>query len=90
MAMDPAEIEFIAEKTHIQIIPNFNHNNVIHLISGDVGPFRAGLPIIVPLWLAVNLKQRHKCRILTPDWMDVEKLEEKKEEEKNSKYASMQ
>lgn len=84
--MDPAEVEFIAEKTNIQVIPNFNHTNVIHLISGDVGPFRAGLPILVPLWMAVNLKQRQKCRILTPEWMDVEKLEQKKEEEKDSKY----
>lgn len=83
--MDPSEIEFLAEKTSIEMIPNFNHTSVIHLISGDVGPFRAGLPIVVPLWLALNLKQRNKCRILTPEWMDVDKLEEKKEEEKNSK-----
>lgn len=83
--MDPSEIEFLAEKTPIEIIPNFNHQGAIHLISGNVGPFRAGLPAVVPLWLAVNLKQRNKCRILSPDWMDVEKLEETKEQEKNSK-----
>lgn len=83
--MDPSEIEFIAEKSNIEIIPKFNLDGVIHLISGDIGPFRAGLPLIVPLWLALNLRQRNKCRILTPDWMDVDKLEEKKEEEKNSK-----
>ena len=84
--MDPSEIEFIAEKSIVEIVPNFNVTNGIHLISGDFGPFRAGLPVNVPVWLAVNLKQRNKCRILPPNWMNVEELERKKEEEKNSKY----
>ncbi|XP_065210692.1 DNA replication complex GINS protein PSF2 [Planococcus citri] len=84
--MEPSEIEFLSEKTPVEIIPNFNHHGIIHLISGNVGPFRAGLPAVVPLWLGVNLKQRNKCRILSPDWMDVEKLEDKKEEEKKSKF----
>ncbi len=85
--MEPSEIEFLAEDCSIEMVPNFNLTSVIHLISGDVGPFRAGLPVVVPLWLALNLKQQNKCRILTPEWMDVEKLEEIKEEEKNSKYV---
>jgi GINS complex subunit 2 len=25
----------------------------------------------VPLWLAINLKQRHKCRIEPPAWLSV-------------------
>ncbi|KAJ1530438.1 hypothetical protein ONE63_005344 [Megalurothrips usitatus] len=79
--MDPSEVEFIAEKELVSIVPNFN-NNVIHLICGDVGPFRAGLPVNVPIWMALNLRQRQKCRILAPDWLDVEKLEALKEEEK--------
>lgn len=83
--IDPSEIEFIAEKSNVEIVPNFNHPGTIHLISGNIGPFRAGLPLNVPLWLAVNLKQRNKCRIIPPSWMDIDKLEEKKEEEKNSK-----
>lgn len=79
------EGEFIAEKEHVSIVPNFN-NNIVHLISGDVGPFRAGLPVNVPLWMALNLRQRQKCRIIAPDWLDVEKLEAFKEEEKANKY----
>ncbi|TEA28644.1 hypothetical protein DBR06_SOUSAS1470910001, partial [Sousa chinensis] len=38
---------------------------------GDLGPFNPGLPVQVPLWLAINLKQRQKCRLLPPEWMDV-------------------
>lgn len=87
MAMDPEEVEFLAEKKLVSIIPTFN-NNVIHLISGDIGPFRASLPVNVPLWIAVNLKQQQKCKIQPPDWMDVDKLEELKEEEKVSRYIS--
>lgn len=39
--------------------------------QGDLGPFNPGLPVDVPVWLALNLKQRQKCRIIPPDWMDV-------------------
>lgn len=82
--MDPDEVEFLGEKQYITIIPTFN-SNVIHLISGDVGPFRASIPVRVPLWMAINLKQQQKCKIQQPDWMEVEKLEAVKENEKNSR-----
>ena len=41
------------------------------LTQGEVGPFQPQVPVEVPLWLAANLKQRQKCRIITPEWMDV-------------------
>ena len=51
--------------------------------GGDVGPFRAGLPLDgVPLWVAVHLRQRQKCRIMQPEWMDPDKLETIRDEEK--------
>ncbi|KAK2150215.1 hypothetical protein LSH36_418g02084 [Paralvinella palmiformis] len=83
--MDPSEVEFISEKESISIVPNFSLDK-IYLIGGDVGPFNPGLQLDVPLWIAVNLKQRQKCRIIAPDWMDVEILEEKKQEEQESKF----
>ena len=52
------------------------------LLQGDVGPFKPGLPLEVPLWMATHLRQRQKCRILQPEWMDPEVLEEVKEREK--------
>lgn len=81
--MDPDEIEFLGESQLTEIIPSFN-NGVIHLISGDIGPFRASLPIKVPLWMAINLKQQQKCKIQAPDWMDIEVLENIREAEKTS------
>lgn len=50
--------------------------------SGDVGPFKPGLPVSVPLWLAVNLRQRQRCRLVRPGWLEVERLEEVRDMEK--------
>ncbi|KAH8419493.1 hypothetical protein KR222_011339 [Zaprionus bogoriensis] len=83
--MDPSIIEFIGEKCMISIVPNFS-NEPLHLVYGSVGPFRAGFPVFVPLWLAAHLRKQQKCRIVPPEWMEMETLEEIKEEEKRSKF----
>ena len=41
-----------------------------------MGPFEPSVPTQVPLWLAVHFRQRQKCRIECPAWINVEKLEE--------------
>jgi GINS complex subunit 2 len=82
--METCEVEFLAERELISITPNFDLG-VLHLISGDFGPFKAGLPAEVPLWVAINLRQRRKCRIMAPDWLNVEMLELIKEREKDEK-----
>lgn len=46
------------------------------------GPFRAGLPMHVPLWLAIHMKKQQKCRIVPPVWIDRDLLEDQKELEK--------
>ena len=82
--MDPREVEFLSEKQMVSIVPNFTFPEM-HLISGTVGPFRAGLPLQVPIWVALTLKQQQKCRIMGQDWMDADNLNIIKEEEKLSK-----
>uniref|UniRef100_A0A6J0UTW1 GINS complex subunit 2 n=1 Tax=Pogona vitticeps TaxID=103695 RepID=A0A6J0UTW1_9SAUR len=79
--MDAAEVEFLAEQELVTIIPNFSLDR-IYLIGGDLGPFNPGLPVEVPLWLAISLKQRQKCRLMPPEWMDIEKLEQIREQER--------
>jgi GINS complex subunit 2 len=86
--MDTSEVEFLAERSLISIIPNFDLST-LHLICGDFGPFRAGMPMQVPIWVAVNLRQRSKCRILPPDWLNVEALENLKKQELDSRYAAL-
>lgn len=68
--MDPSEVEFLAEKELVTITPNFSESRMC-LISGDFGPFNPSMRTEVPIWLAVNLRQRHKCRIEPPDWLSV-------------------
>lgn len=82
--MDPDEVEFLAENKHVKIIPNFSYDKIF-LISGELGPFVAGLPVSVPIWLAVMFKNKQKCRVVVPEWMDLDTLNEIKEEEKRSR-----
>lgn len=81
--MDPEEIEFLAENMLVEVVPNFNKPK-IDLVCGTVGPFRAGIPVLVPLWLAVNLKGRQKCKLVAPSWMNLEYLENLKKDEQDS------
>ncbi|XP_049642753.1 DNA replication complex GINS protein PSF2 [Suncus etruscus] len=85
--MDVAEVEFLAEKELVTVIPNFSLDK-IYLIGGELGPFLPGLPLQVPLWLAVSLKQRQKCRLVPPEWMDVEKLEKVRDLERQEETFS--
>ena len=79
--MDPSWIEFQAEFEYIQVVPNFTAPK-IDLLQCDVGPFKAGIPLTIPIWLGLSFRQRQKCRIIQPDWMTVNNLEEVKEAEK--------
>ena len=63
------------------IVPNFN-SNVLNFLNGDFGPFHSNLAAEVPLWLALALKERHKCRIEAPEWMSVDTLKQALELEK--------
>lgn len=83
--MEAAEIEFLGEHEPIEIVPNFKEG-LLYLLEGEVGPFRPGLPVKVPLWIGVHLRQRLKCRILQPDWMRLEPLETLRDEEKESQF----
>jgi len=81
-SMTSAEVEFLAEHEMVTILPNFKEKK-LYFLTGDFGPFSPGLPVDVPLWLAINLKQRKKCKIHPPSWLDVESLQETKDAEKN-------
>ncbi|VDM56607.1 unnamed protein product [Angiostrongylus costaricensis] len=56
-----------------QIIPRRNEP-VIHLVCGDVGPLEAGVPVNVPLWLAIDLRRKQQCEIVPPHWFCLEEL----------------
>merc|ERR1711976_1033486 len=58
---------------------------MIHLISGNFGPFEPEFPIELPLWAAIMLKKQKKCRLIPPNWMkDVWFIEKIKQEKKKN------
>ena len=80
----PAECEFYAENEMIEIIPSFRGAQ-FEFISGTYGPFKPAKPVQVPLWLAVYLKQRKKCDVVLPNWVDVDFLKKVRHEERELK-----
>ncbi|UYV66726.1 GINS2 [Cordylochernes scorpioides] len=87
--MDMSEVEFRAEEEMVTIIPNFSLSK-LYLISGEIGPFVPSLPTTVPLWVALTLRQTQKCTIVAPDWLNLEVLAAKKQEEcSTSEFTKM-
>eukprot|EP00607_Mallomonas_marina_P005177 CAMPEP_0182429804 /NCGR_PEP_ID=MMETSP1167-20130531/33949_1 /TAXON_ID=2988 /ORGANISM="Mallomonas Sp, Strain CCMP3275" /LENGTH=215 /DNA_ID=CAMNT_0024614065 /DNA_START=86 /DNA_END=733 /DNA_ORIENTATION=+ len=73
--MTAAENEFLAENSLISIVPNFSHPR-LYFISGVFGPFDVDVDTSVPLWLAITLRKKDKCKIVVPDWLRAENLDE--------------
>jgi len=48
----------------------------LEFITSSFGPFRPGLQAVVPLWLAVILKENQQCRIISPPWLLIDALEQ--------------
>ncbi len=74
-ALNAAHNEFSAEDTIVTIVPSINHPT-FRFISGTFGPLESGIPCLVPLWFAINLRKRGKCVIRIPLWLSVKKLED--------------
>lgn len=74
LAFTSEELAFLAEEEEIQIVPEFTED-VAMAIIGDFGPFTAGVPVDVPLWVALRLKRDRQCSIVTPAWMRVGELD---------------
>ncbi|GMI19956.1 hypothetical protein TrRE_jg3015 [Triparma retinervis] len=75
-------MDFLSGSTPITIIPAFDCAQ-LSFISGDYGPFVATMPITVPLWLGLSLRQTKRCRILPPPWMNTSFLQSVLAYEKN-------
>ncbi|EIE21712.1 GINS complex, Psf2 component [Coccomyxa subellipsoidea C-169] len=82
------QLEFFAEDDIVKIVPNFSlptfSHSSIRCIGGAFGPFKPNIPVEVPIWLAVALQKRNNCRILQPDWLNTETLQEALDQEKNT------
>jgi GINS complex subunit 2 len=81
----PDELTFLAEEDVIDIVPLFSMTRVrllsvsisyLDLVQklmekGIYGPFQPPSACRVPIWLALSLKRKRKCRIVCPDWLAV-------------------
>ncbi|KAL1514636.1 hypothetical protein AB1Y20_003729 [Prymnesium parvum] len=68
-----SEVAYFAGETAIQIVPRIKLD-VLQFICGDVPELKPNFPAEVPLWLAVFLRKRDKCRIVVPAWLEAENL----------------
>jgi hypothetical protein len=62
----------------VTIVPSFGYSDSFPLLSctrtANVGPFTAGMPVDVPLWIAKALYRRNFAEIELPEWLSVEFL----------------
>lgn len=79
---------FLAGDENVRFVPNFSYDKIELMSRSSIGPLRAGLDTVVPLWLAVLLRQRNMGRILSPSWMEVFVLRRVLQHEKDPARAS--
>jgi len=71
-----SEGEFFAENTLITILPEISSDRNLELISGQYPRFKKDRKMKVPIWLAVMLRRKKRCRIVPPEWMTERSLQE--------------
>ncbi|KAM0752907.1 Psf2-domain-containing protein [Meredithblackwellia eburnea MCA 4105] len=79
----PADIEFRSLEDDIVILPTLSLPAIPSLDGPRMmyGPLKAMQRTEVPLWLALHLKKKRKCKIITPAWLTIPELEETLREE---------
>ena len=95
MKISANELEYLAENEEVEIVPRFQFDSIKLLqrnprsANGHFGPFLPLRPVIVPLWLALQLKQQRLCSISPPSWMSMAKLQETLDEERKSRENNL-
>ena len=88
MSACSADVEFLCEEVSIFIIPKFNMPAITLFDDRLVGPFRAAVPVSVPLWLGLQLRKAEKCNVQCPTWLEKQSLTEHLEKETNDELFS--
>ncbi|CAK8993098.1 unnamed protein product [Durusdinium trenchii] len=66
----------------ISIIPKISTESYVDLVQGRFGPFRAHVPMKLPLWAALEMEEHQMCSIELPPWMEEDQLKALCTEEK--------
>jgi GINS complex subunit 2 len=64
----PEELNFIASEALVHISPHFTAPKTAFMAQ-PYGPFQAGRPTKVPLWLALFLNSSQSCTLIPPKWL---------------------
>jgi len=88
MKFAPTELEFLAEDEYVEIVPRFTFQE-IELLSGTIGPFKPRTTVKVPLWFALQLRERQMCIIQLPEWLTRDQLSALKQEEEREKDSNL-
>ncbi|WRT64096.1 uncharacterized protein IL334_001025 [Kwoniella shivajii] len=81
--LTPDELTFLAEEETVNIVPLFSMTKV-RLLGGIYGPFVPPSATKVPLWLALSLKRKRKCRIVPPEWFSIDRIQALLKEEREN------
>ncbi|OWB81794.1 hypothetical protein B5S33_g413 [[Candida] boidinii] len=80
LTFSPSEINYLAENEPITILSRYSMSGT-QLIGTKLPNLKPLQKYEVPLWLAMILKLQDKCNIITPEWLSIEFLKSKYEEE---------
>ncbi|KAG0138990.1 hypothetical protein CROQUDRAFT_667073 [Cronartium quercuum f. sp. fusiforme G11] len=76
-SFEPSEQVFLTiQSDKIHFIPNFTMSRFRSLDGTFIGPFTPLKPIELPLWCAIQCKKKRKGKIVCPEWIKVESLED--------------
>lgn len=78
------ESELLSTLQEVEIIPTFSSNNYRTILQ-EMGEFVPQEPKSVPLYIALALYEEGKCNIVPPEYLGVEYLNRKIEDEKELK-----
>ncbi|KAI8975948.1 DNA replication complex GINS protein psf2 [Pilobolus umbonatus] len=88
-SFSPAELEFIASNETISIVPRQKLQS-FSLMGGKIPETIPPLSVEVPVWLALILKKHDRCNIPCPEWLTVDNLKQRlEEEEKNAEFSPL-
>ena len=81
--MTPAQMEFFSQEMPIKILPSVTLK-AMDLSCGRIPEMRPKITSEVPLWVAMFLRTKQKCRIRIPDMFDIDALERAVEDERKA------
>ncbi|ORY88559.1 hypothetical protein BCR35DRAFT_329810 [Leucosporidium creatinivorum] len=85
--LTPQDLDFANQEREIEIVPMVRlplTSSNDGPLAPQFGPFNPPQKAKVPLWFALQMKKKGKCRIVVPGWLSVASLEETLREETSS------